>query len=182
MAISAEDRAKLVELAREAVRATVTDRRLPRVDEATGLLAERRGCFVTLTNGGQLRGCIGTFQPEVPLGEMIVRMGAAAARDPRFVMNPIVSCELPDLTIEVSVLSELKETDQPQKLTVGTDGIYIVSGSRSGCFLPEVATDMGWTAEEFLDHCCISKAGLPADAWRRQDTRVYLFTSEKFSG
>ena len=182
MCISADDRAKLVALARQAVKATVTGSPLPKVQNAEGVLAERRGCFVTLTNGGQLRGCIGTFQPDRPLGEMVVRMGAAAARDPRFVMNPIVSYEIPDLTVEVSVLSELKETDQPEKLTVGTHGIYIVQGARSGCFLPEVASEMGWTAEEFLDHCCVSKAGLPADAWRRPDTKVYLFTSEKFSG
>ena len=111
---------------------------------------------------------------------MIVEMGKAAARDPRFPHDPITPSELSQLTVEVSVLSPLEETAEPEKLKVGTHGIYIVSAMGTGCFLPEVATDMGWDAEEFLSQCCLSKAGLPADAWRRPDTKVYLFTSEKF--
>jgi len=180
MAISAEDRARLVQLARASVEARVRGQRPPHAEPLTGLLAERRGCFVTLTNAGQLRGCIGTFHPSAPLGKMIVEMGAAAAQDPRFVFNAITPSELPQLTVEVSVLSELTETKEPEKLRVGTDGIYIVCGGRSGCFLPEVATDQGWDAQQFLSHCCAGKAALPADAWRYADTKVYLFTSEKF--
>ena len=108
-------------------------------------------------------------------------MAAAAARDdPRFFGNPISADELPDLTVEVSVLSELVETDDPLSLRIGVDGIYIVSGGRSGCFLPEVATDLGWDASEFLSQCCAGKAGMAPDAWRDPSTTVYLFTSEKF--
>ncbi len=180
MTISAEDRKKLVSLARDAVEAEVRGKPLPKCPDATGLLAERRGCFVTLTNAGMLRGCIGTFQPDAPLREMIVEMARAAAHDPRFVYDPITPAELAKLNIEVSILSPLQETAEPEKLQVGTHGIYIVRGYASGCFLPEVATDMNWTAEEFLSHCCVSKAGLPGDAWRQKGTKVYLFTSEKF--
>ena len=178
MSISAEDRARLVSLARAAVAAEVEGSSPPHAD-AGGLLGENRGCFVTLTNAGRLRGCIGTFMPERPLGETVVEMGAAGARDPRFVYDPITPAELGELTVEVSVLSPLAETDEPEKLQIGKHGIYIV-GRSSGCFLPEVATDMGWSAEEFLDHCCTGKAGLPAGAWRQPGTKVYLFTSEKF--
>ena len=180
MAIGNEDRARLVKLARSAAEARVTGRKMPRAEELSGLLAEKRGCFVTLTNRGKLRGCIGTFQPRQPLGRTIVEMGAAAAGDRRFLANPIVSFELPELTVEVSVLSPLTETSEPRELQVGEHGIYIVRGPDSGCFLPEVATDQGWTAEEFLSHCCTGKAGLPADAWRQEGTTVYLFSSEKF--
>ena len=180
MTISAEDRARLVHLARSAVEAQVCGQVPPSAGPLEGLLAERRGCFVTLTNAGQLRGCIGTFQPSAPLGEMIVEMGAAAARDPRFVYNAITPQELSQLRLEVSVLSELAETAEPENLRVGVDGIYVVSGGRSGCFLPEVATDQGWGAEEFLTRCCEGKAHLPGEAWRQGDAKVYLFTSEKF--
>ena len=180
MTISAEDRAKLLELARSAVDAHVTGNVLPFAGDLTGVLAEPRGCFVTLTNEGRLRGCIGTFQPSAPLGRMIVEMAVSAARDPRFVYDPVTPEELSRLKIEVSVLSPLTETAEPQKLEVGTHGIYVVSGGRSGCFLPEVATDQGWDAEQFLTHCCASKANLPPDAWRQEETKVYLFTSEKF--
>jgi len=120
------------------------------------------------------------FQPRAALGESLVEMGVAAARDPRFVTRPITPAELDQLTVEVSILSALTPTDHPEQLSVGKHGIYIVSGVGSGCFLPEVATDMGWTAKEFLSHCCGSKAGLSTDAWQQPDTTVYLFTSEKF--
>jgi len=180
MSISKEDRQELLRLARSAVAATVSGRSLPKAQGAEGVLAERRGCFVTLTHHGNLRGCIGTFQPDRPLGETIVEMGAAATRDPRFVMQPITAAELPDLTVAVSVLSPLTPTDGPEKLTLGKHGIYIRRGHQAGCFLPEVATEMGWDTEQFLSNCCAHKAGLPPDAWRKQGTTVYLFTSEQF--
>lgn len=180
MTIAAEVRADLVSLARSAVAAEVTSGPLPRVKSKNEIFAELRGCFVTLTNHGKLRGCIGTFQPRSPLGETIIEMCRAAARDPRFVMDRISPSELAELTVEVSVLSPLELTDKPRELVLGTHGIYIVSGVRSGCFLPEVATDMGWSVQEFLSHCCQSKAGLGATAWQEPGTQVFLFTSEKF--
>jgi len=181
MAISPEDRRKLSDLVTSAVAAAVKGLPPPQVEDSSGLLAERRGCFVTLKNAGRLRGCIGTFQPDRPLGEMVVQMAVAAAtQDPRFVFDRITPRELPGLAIEVSVLSPLTETKEPEKLQIGTHGIYVVRGMQAGCFLPEVATDMGWGVEAFLDHCCEGKAGLPAGAWRQPGTKVYLFTSEKF--
>ena len=180
MTISAEDRAELVSLARGAVEAAVCGNSPPASGRLDGVLTEQRGCFVTLTNRGKLRGCIGTFRPTAPLGKMIVEMGQAAARDPRFPHDPITPAELSELAVEVSVLSGLEETAEPKQLEIGTHGIYIISPMGAGCFLPEVATDMGWDAEEFLCQCCQGKAGLPADAWRSPETKVYLFTSEKF--
>ena len=179
MALSAEDRRELVALARGAVEAEVRGQAAPALPRAAGALAEKRGCFVTLTNRGRLRGCIGTFHPRVALAEQVAEMARAAAHDPRFVFDPVTPRELPELTIEVSVLSPLELTREPEKLQLGVHGIYIVRGSSSGCFLPEVATDQGWGVEEFLDHCCAGKAGLPPGAWRQSGTKVYLFTSEK---
>ncbi len=181
MTISTEARSALVTLARSAVEAAVSGARPPRPESPAGVLGEHRGCFVTLTNQGRLRGCIGTFQPRDILAEMIVEMGQAATQDPRFVTNPITAGELSELTIEVSVLSPLQETAEPEKLEVGKHGIYILGRGTGGCFLPEVATDMNWSAEEFLSQCCAGKAGLPPDAWREPDVTVHLFTSEKFN-
>jgi len=180
MSVSVEDRARLVALARRAVEAEVSGGPMPKAPKVEGLLGERRGCFVTLKNQGRLRGCIGTFQPPRPLGEQIVEMGAAAVRDPRFTTDPITQAELPQLSVEVSVLSPLEETSYPEELEIGTHGVYIVRGTRAGCFLPEVAVETGWNAEELLDHCCVSKAGMSPGAWREEGTKVYLFTSEKF--
>lgn len=179
-AISNEDRAKLIALARGAVNAQVLGQLSQRQASPAGILAEERGCFVTLTNRGRLRGCIGTFVPHAALAEMIVEMGTSAARDPRFTTDPITPAELSKIHVEVSILSPLEKTDAPDKLEIGRHGIYIVRGNRSGCFLPEVATDCSWAAEEFLDNCCSHKASLPPDAWREPETTVYLFTSEKF--
>ena len=181
MPISPQERSTLITLARAAVDASVRGSTLP-VPRCEGILSRRLGCFVTLTNSGMLRGCIETFQPEESLGRTLVQMATAAAtQDPRFTTRPITPTELEQLQVEVSVLSELVETDKPERLEVGKHGIYIVNGPRAGCFLPEVATDMGWSAQEFLDQCCCSKAGLPAGAWMSSQTKVYLFTSEKFS-
>jgi len=181
MSLTDNERRELVELAQAAVAAAVGEGTLPRVENPQGVLAEPRGCFVTLKNHGHLRGCIGTFRPADPLAITLVHMAQAAATDdPRFFANPITPAELPELTVEVSVLSPLTKTDDPLSLRIGIDGIYIVHGARSGCFLPEVATDLGWDAEEFLAQCCAGKAGLAPDAWKDPTTTVYLFTSEKF--
>ena len=181
MSLSETDKRTLIMLARQGVEARVCGKPMPRSLETAGVLGERRGCFVTLTNHDRLRGCIGSFQPDRPLAETVVAMGEAAARDPRFVTNPITSYELPEITVEVSVLSPLEETDHPEQLEVGTHGVYIISQGRGGCYLPEVATDQGWDALEMLRSCCADKAGMEPDAWRRPDVKVYLFTSEKFS-
>jgi AmmeMemoRadiSam system protein A len=105
---------------------------------------------------------------------------ASATGDPRFMANPITPGEVNKLDIEISVLSPLQRTDDPLSLELGTHGIYIKRGYASGCFLPQVAEETGWSKEEFLSQCCLHKAGLPPDAWRDPSTEVYLFTAEIF--
>jgi len=139
------------------------------------------GCFVTLKNRGRLRGCIGQFTSEIPLIELVGQMAkASATSDPRFLGDPITAGELEQLDIEISVLSPLQRTDEPLSLRLGIDGIYIKKGGASGCFLPQVATETGWSKEEFLSYCCAHKAGLYPDAWKEADTEVYLFTADVF--
>ena len=181
MAIAEEDRKELLRLARACVEATVSGSARPAPTGTDGVLGEQRGCFVTLTNKGRLRGCIGTFQPRMPLAAQVIEMAAAAARDPRFVNDAVTAAELKDLTVQVSVLSELEPIDNPLDIELGVHGIYVTSGPASGCFLPEVATEAGWSKEQFLSQCCAGKGGMDADAWRDGQARVYTFTSEKFS-
>jgi hypothetical protein len=180
MPIAPQDRAALVSLARQAVAHAMGAGPRP-IASYDGILGEPLGCFVTLTNKGALRGCIGTFHPRGPLADMVVEMGQAAARDPRFIYyRHITAGELPKLTIEVSVLSKLEPIADPLSLQIGKHGIYILRGGAGGCFLPEVATDQGWDAQEFLTQCCSGKAGLAPDAWKDKSTQVFVFTSEKF--
>jgi AmmeMemoRadiSam system protein A len=105
---------------------------------------------------------------------------ASATGDPRFFADPITPRELDHLDVEISVLSPLERTDDPLSLRLGVDGIYIKKGRASGCFLPQVATETGWSKEEFLSYCCSHKAGLAPDAWKDPGTDVYLFTAEVF--
>jgi AmmeMemoRadiSam system protein A len=179
--ISEQDRSRLLDLARQAVLSAVAQGPRPRVDEPDGVLSLQRGCFVTLTNRGQLRGCIGTFRPYKPLGEQVIDMGIEAANDPRFIYDAIRPAEVPHLTVAVSVLSELTPIANPLDIQLGVHGIYIVRGRAAGCFLPEVVTETGWSKEEFLSHCCAGKAGMSADAWKQPLTQVLVFTTEKFS-
>jgi len=171
----------LLKTARDAVTAVITGGPGPEPKSDDPELNAHCGCFVTLKNNGRLRGCIGQFTAECPLIELVVEMAKASATgDPRFFANPITPGELKELDIEISVLSPLQRTDDPMSLRLGVDGIYIKRGRASGCFLPQVATETGWSKEEFLSYCCAHKAGLAADAWKEPGTQVYLFTADVF--
>jgi AmmeMemoRadiSam system protein A len=168
-------------MARDAVVASVSHEPLPHASSDDPDLNAHCGCFVTLKNRDRLRGCIGQFVSDKPLVELVVEMGrAAATSDPRFLSRPITPGELNSLDLEISVLSPLQRTDDPLSLELGKHGIYVKRGTASGCFLPQVAAETGWTAEQFLSYCCAHKAGLAADAWKDPGTEVYLFTAEVF--
>ena len=176
-----EQKHALLKVARDTVEAVITRKRLPVVEADDPDLATHLGCFVTLKNNEQLRGCIGQFIADKPLVNMVVEMAkASATSDPRFFGDPITTDELPNLDIEISVLSPLKKTTDPLSLRLGVDGIYIKRGYSSGCFLPQVAEETGWSKEEFLSYCCSHKAGLPETAWKDPKTEVFLYTAEVF--
>lgn len=171
----------LLKVARDTVEAVVNRKPSPRPESDDPELNVPCGCFVTLKNRGRLRGCIGKFISDRPLIELVAEMAkSSATSDPRFFADPVVPAELENLDIEISVLSPLKRTDDPLSLRLGVDGIYIKKGRASGCFLPQVATETGWSKEDFLSYCCAHKAGLPPDAWRDPQTEVNLFTAEVF--
>ena len=171
----------LLKVARDTVKAVIADGAMPKPKSSDPELNARCGCFVTLKNVEELRGCIGQFTSDIPLIELIVEMArASATSDPRFFSDPITADELEQLDVEISVLSPLQKTDDPLSLRLGVDGIYIKRGCASGCFLPQVATETGWSKKEFLSYCCAHKAGLPADAWKDPKTDVYLFSAEVF--
>jgi AmmeMemoRadiSam system protein A len=171
----------LLKIARDTVRAVIKGEPAEPPQSTDPELNAPCGCFVTLKNQGRLRGCIGQFTSDSPLIELVAEMAKASATgDPRFFADPITAGELDQLDVEISVLSPLKRTDEPLSLRLGVDGIYIKRGHASGCFLPQVATETGWSKEEFLSYCCAHKAGLAPDAWRKPETEVYLFTADVF--
>ena len=172
----------LLRVACEAIEVAVSGKEAPAVTSDDPDLNVRQGCFVTIKNSGRLRGCIGNFTSDKPLIELVSEMAVSAAtHDPRFFTDPITTDEFESLEVEISVLSPMELTDDPASLRLGIDGIYIVNGAKSGCFLPQVATETGWTETQFLTYCCVEKAGLSAGAWEDPDTEVYLFTADAFS-
>ncbi|HUT46424.1 MAG TPA: AmmeMemoRadiSam system protein A [Sedimentisphaerales bacterium] len=171
----------LLKVTRDTVEAVIKQKKLAKPESDDPELNAPCGCFVTLKNRNRLRGCIGQFTSDSPLIELVAEMAKASATgDPRFFDDPITVRELEKLDVEISVLSPLQKTDDPLSLRLGVDGIYIRQGRASGCFLPQVATETGWSKEEFLSCCCAHKAGLAADAWKDPETQVNLFTAEVF--
>jgi len=176
--LSAEDRATLLRLARETLTQYLTDGRIPRYDPpADSPLRLPSAVFVTLKKGGELRGCIGDVVAQMPLYLAVQRrVLSAALEDPRF--PAVQAAELPQLTIEVSVLSPLTPVGDVNEISVGTHGLLIVGNGHSGLLLPQVPVEQGWDRAEFLRQVC-RKAGLPDDAWR-QGARLYRFTADVF--
>jgi AmmeMemoRadiSam system protein A len=102
---------------------------------------------------------------------------SAAFNDPRF--SPLGREELKDLSIEISVLTPLKEIKDINEIEVGVHGIYIVKDFHSGLLLPQVATQYKWNRLTFLRETC-HKAGLPSNAWADEDTRIHIFSADIF--
>lgn len=171
-------RRTVIALARAAVAAAVGGMPPPaRPDHP--FLAERRACFVTLKRHGILRGCIGSLEADEALGDAIVHLAAEAAlRDPRF--PPVQPEDLDTINVEVSVLTPPRPVDSIAAVRVGIDGVIVSGHGRRGVYLPQVATETGWSAEELVARCLAEKAGLPRDAVTRGDARLEIFQAEIF--
>ncbi len=164
----------LLELARATVVAAVEGRALPQVPDQLEL-AWPRGVFVSLHRRGELRGCLGHLEADVPVGEATRTMAVAASRDdPRFL--PVAPDELADLDVEVSVLSPF-ERIRPDDVVPGRDGLLIRRGGRSGVLLPQVATEQHWDRVTFLRAVC-RKAALPNEAWQDAATELWAFRAQ----
>lgn len=136
------------------------------------------GCFVTLKKKGNLRGCLGNFSSRDPLYLNIQKMTISSAKeDPRF--EPVKQRELSDIDIEISVIYPMIKIRNIDEILVGRDGLYVEHGFFRGVLLPQVATEYGWDREEFLSHTCI-KAGLPPNAWKDMEIKIFRFEADVF--
>jgi hypothetical protein len=146
--------------------------------DLTPHLKEKSRLFVTLTKGGDLRGCIGHVQAIVPIYEGVVENTFSAAfRDPRF--PPVRADEVPDIRIEISINTPQRLLKDVNKIVIGKHGLVIEKGWNRGILLPQVPVEWKWNRDEFLKHICL-KAGLPTDAWKDKDTKLYSFSSQVF--
>jgi MEMO1 family protein len=135
-------------------------------------LKNQYGAFVTLKINGALRGCIGRFISSEPLYEVVKSAAVSSAfEDPRF--NPLTKEEFEKTTIEITVLGPLKKINDINEIVLGKHGIYIKKDFRSGTMLPQVATENGWSVEEFLGYTSRDKAGLGWDGWKNAEVFIY---------
>lgn len=167
--------AKLIKLAKEAIAAGFSGDRIKIPDDKE--LKEKKGCFVTLTKNGELRGCIGFPYPSMPLGEAIVLAAKSAAfSDPRF--PTLGEKEFLDIKIEISILTKPEKVEaKPENIEIGKDGLMCEYEGFGGLLLPQVATEYNWSAEQFLRALC-KKAGLPLETWKKKGFELWKFSAK----
>lgn len=185
-------RAALLRSAREAIRCHLHGVEVSRIPglhafaETTGGKPDPRvpdpdasGVFVTIRRRGELRGCLGVLQMRGTLADEVARCACdSATSDPRF--PPMTPDEIDDMSLEISVLGPLEHIDplDDDSITVGRHGLVVEWNGRRGLLLPKVATEWGWTREQFLRQTC-RKAGLAEDAWRT-GASVFRFDADVF--
>jgi AmmeMemoRadiSam system protein A len=177
--LNEEQRKTLLRIARQSIAAVLDGRSTDwKAEDFDETLRQPAGAFVTLTRGGDLRGCIGSIQAVEPLYKAVASSAVSAAfRDPRF--PPLSPGELEHLELEISVMGPIERVTNVEDIVVGRDGLIISRGPYAGLLLPQVATEYGWDRQTFLEQTC-RKAGLPADAWRAQDCRIEKFSALVF--
>jgi len=170
---SAKEKKLLFEIVKKTIESRFTHNTYT-IDEKsiTEGLTKPLGAFVTLKIKGDLRGCIGRFISSEPLYTVVSESAISSAfEDPRF--SPLTRAEYKNTSIEITVLGPLKKINNINEIVLGKHGIYIKKGMMSGTMLPQVATENGWTVEEFLGFTSRDKAGLGWDGWRSAELFIY---------
>ncbi|MEN6531001.1 MAG: AmmeMemoRadiSam system protein A [Anaerolineaceae bacterium] len=178
------ERATLLKIARQSVIDAVNNRPpTPLPEDLTPALLEVGASFVTLTEHGQLRGCIGTLEAYQPLAKDVRQRAAqAATQDYRF--PRVRPSEVDMIHIEISRLTKpvpLPYSDPaelPKLLRPHVDGVVLSDGLHQATFLPQVWEQLPDPAE-FLSHLC-QKMGAPSDLWRRRVLQVKVYQVEEF--
>ena len=162
--LTPDQKSVLLRLAREAVERAVREQAAPDYFDADPVLIEPAGAFVSLhTVEGDLRGCIGFPEAQHPLWQAVIQAARLSAlADDRF--HPVTERELPNLRIEISVLSKPQKVNDVNEIEIGRHGLIVSHRGRRGLLLPQVAPEWGWDRQEFLARTC-QKAFLPPDAY-----------------
>lgn len=181
VSLSEQQKEKLLKIAREGIEICLKTGKIKNMKEKDPkLLRTLCGAFVTLRLNKELRGCVGNIITSKPLYQTVQEMAVESATgDPRFRVLSLK--ELSQVDIEISVLSVLCKIGDVSEIKMGTHGIIVQRGTRSGVFLPQVANETGWSREEFLSNLCQHKACIAKDAWKLKDTEICTFTEEVFA-
>jgi AmmeMemoRadiSam system protein A len=183
--LTQEEKQFLLHLARQVLERAVRREKLPplELESLSPCLQAEGASFVTLTKGGELRGCVGALEPYQPLAEDVREHTVAAALED-FRFPPVQPDELPQIEVEVSRLTRPFPLtyDGPEdllaKLQPGLDGVVIRDGFRRATFLPQV-WDKIPDKVDFLDQLCW-KMGAEPDLWRRKKLEVLIYRVEEF--
>jgi AmmeMemoRadiSam system protein A len=177
--LTGKEKDALMKIARSSVETAVRDRKMYLVGTTSfPRLEEARGAFVTLKEHGELRGCIGYITPMKSLAETVRDVAAyAAIEDTRF--TPVTAQELPLLEYEISVMSPLRRVLEIKEIKVGKHGLIMKQGDTEGLLLPQVPVEQHWDRGTFIEETCL-KAGLPRQAWKDEDTDIFMFTALVF--
>jgi len=172
--LTGEEKDQLFKIARNSIETMLYQNKRVNIDEKmfTAALNKQMGAFVTLKIDNMLRGCIGRFVSSDPLCEVVnVSALSSAFEDPRF--PPLSKEEYKKTDIEITVLGPMKKINSIKEIILGKHGIYIKKDYRSGTMLPQVATENGWTLEQFLGYTSRDKAGLGWEGWK--DAEIYIY-------
>jgi AmmeMemoRadiSam system protein A len=163
----------LVKLARKSVESYVGNHRVVEADELTPEMKEQAGVFVSLKKRGQLRGCIGTFEPTQSsvAQEIIHNAISSATGDPRF--SPVRPDELNDLEYSVDVLTSPEPVDDKAQLDPEKYGVIVAAGRRRGLLLPDLE---GVDSVDMQIDICRQKAGISPG----EPVKLYRFQVRRY--
>lgn len=164
----------LVRLARGVVESYIGQGKIPRLEELTPEMKERAGVFVSIKKFGELRGCIGTFEPtRINVAEEVIANAiSSATRDPRF--PPVNTAELPYLSYSVDVLTKPELVKDLSQLDPKRYGVIVESGWRRGLLLPDLE---GVNTVEEQISICRQKAGILP----HEPIKLYRFEVRRYS-
>jgi AmmeMemoRadiSam system protein A len=177
-ALDSSIRTLLLETAREAIRSQILggqhSPRIPPAPDPTAVLPDATGVFVTVHVSGALRGCIGFLELLGGLLETVAEAARrAAAFDPRFL--PVEEDELPDCSVDVTLLGQSEPMTSPEDFIIGVHGLILEYAGRRGLLLPQVAVEHRFGKTAFLSALC-RKTGVPDASWTKPDARISRFT------
>lgn len=163
----------VVKLAKEAVESHIRKGKLPKAPELTPEMRERAGVFVSLHKHGQLRGCIGTFEPakDNVAEEIVANAISSSTMDPRF--PPVTASELDDLEYSVDILTAPEPVADLSQLDPKEYGVIVESGWKRGLLLPNLE---GVDSVEEQIAICRLKAGISAS----EPVQLYRFQVRRF--
>ncbi len=171
------DEARLgIRLAHQAIEHAVkTGQKTQPPDNLPAIFDELGGVFITL-HTALLRGCVGHPYPDQKIKDALIDAAISAALyDYRF--PPVTAGELADLKVELTLLTRPQRITDLNSIVIGKHGLIAKKGHRQGLLLPQVATEYGWTHQEFVDQT-YAKAGLmPGE----RDVELFEFEGQVFS-